>query len=285
MKRWFVVAIALSLLGSLGCERVPRIQVTIETSERASLRLGVLPTDDDASLQDVYQTICDYLSSRMRQEVQLVLSPAYEDLGYLLRSGKAEIGWFSSTIHDLEKSRMDVRGLAHVVRNGSSTFEGVILVREDSGIDEVADLRGRSFGYVSRYSGSGFQSANQILRAAGLDPLRDLGSVEFTTSHLDSLKCLVNKDFDAVAVFAGAIRVHGKALDLSGVRELARSRPISNGIIAVSSRVKSSTQSALKQALIEILQDPEGKQVLEKIRERKSIDGFVEFEEPGRSLE
>ena len=53
-------------------------------------------------------------------------------------------------------------------------YRSSILVRADSGIEAIQDLKGKVFGMSSEGATAGHLGASQILADAGLDPLRDL---------------------------------------------------------------------------------------------------------------
>jgi phosphonate transport system substrate-binding protein len=86
--------------------------------------------------------------------------------------------------------------------DGSTGSDGVILVREDSNVNGLADLRGRTFCYPDRKSTTGFVLARQKLVEAGLDPDKDVVA-HVSGNHTQVLKDLTAGVCDAGATYSG----------------------------------------------------------------------------------
>ncbi len=90
-------------------------------------------------------------------------------------------------------------GLNMVVTAGMHTGCTKILVRPDSGITSIADLKGKSIG-VSSLAGSEAVTAKRALYAEGIDINADGGEVEFAVYSLtDQPVALQNGAVDAIA--------------------------------------------------------------------------------------
>ena len=69
------------------------------------------------------------------------------------------------------------------VRFGSPTYNGQIIIRADSGIEEIADLDGLTFCRPDPLSTSGWIIPMLTLRAAGIVPEEDLAEIVDAGSH------------------------------------------------------------------------------------------------------
>ena len=100
------------------------------------------------------------------------------------------------------------RGVAEAalvsVRYGSPTYNGQIIVRADSGIRSVSDLKGKTFGRPDPLSTSGWIIPMLTMRAAGIDPDRDLAEVVDAGSHDSVVAAVYNGDVDAGASYVDA---------------------------------------------------------------------------------
>ena len=70
-------------------------------------------------------------------------------------AGKVDIGWLATFSYVLAKDKYDVELLLIVQRFGSPFYRGQIMVRSDSGINSLKDLKGKSFAFVDPASTSG----------------------------------------------------------------------------------------------------------------------------------
>jgi len=100
------------------------------------------------------------------------------------------------------------RGVAEAelvsVRFGSPVYNGQIFVRNDSGLETLADLAGGTFCRPDPLSTSGWIIPSITLRAAGVDPDTDLAEIVDAGSHDASVAGVYNGDCDAGASYVDA---------------------------------------------------------------------------------
>lgn len=110
-------------------------------------------------------------------------------------------------------------------RDGQFGYEMEIIVRADSPLQRVEDLRGRQLAFTAQTSNSGFRAPSVMLRDAfGLVPDRDYRTA-FSGSHQNSIIGVVNRDYEAAAIanevmFRMAAR---RAVDANQLRTIYRS--------------------------------------------------------------
>src|SRR5690606_14089267 len=91
--------------------------------------------------------------------------------------------------------------IATPVTSEGSSYKGVVLARAGSGVHRLEDLRGRRFCFVQAGSTSGYLYPRAMLRAAGIEPDRELVAV-FGQDHLGTLRLLGRGVCDAASVYA-----------------------------------------------------------------------------------
>ena len=258
-----------------GCERVPELEATVETAATGPLRVGVLPQASAEALRALHAPIVAELSRRTGRAAELVLAPRYDDLGYLLAAGSVDLAWLSDATLADAQAKGDAVPLVRAVRAGSDTYRGVIAVRAGSGIRALGDLRGRTFAYVDRLSGSGFVRCNQLLVSAGIDPAHDFKAISFTGSHAASLEALKSGACDGAALVESLIAAPAAAGELP---VLARTEPIPNQTLVASRHLAEPMRAAVKKAFLEMSKDEAGKRVLAAVRALDPLEGFVAVE-------
>ena len=90
------------------------------------------------------------------------------------------------------------------VRYGSPTYNGQIIVRKDSGITKIADLRGKTFARPDPLSTSGWIIPMLTMKAAGISTDTDLKRVIDAGSHDAVVTAVFNGDADAGACYVDA---------------------------------------------------------------------------------
>ena len=110
--------------------------------------------------------------------------------------------------------------------DGRFGYEMEIIVRADSPIKAVADLKGRKIAFTSPTSNSGYKAPIAILKSEfNLEARRDFVPV-VSGKHDNSVLGVVNKDYDAAAVANEVMRrmVERKVVDPAKVRTIYKSQ-------------------------------------------------------------
>src|SRR6478736_2866121 len=157
-------------------------------------------------------------------------------------------------------------------RYGRPTYESAIVVRADSPLVELADLRDKSIAYVDHESASGYLfAADMIKRELGDDALRE---EHVQGSHKAVVDAVVRKWVDAAVTYVvrdGCERiVHSGWLDLGKptdvpLRVLATTDAIPCDAIAHRPGLATGIVERLAKTLTELDDDPEGKAVLSEV--------------------
>jgi phosphonate transport system substrate-binding protein len=90
------------------------------------------------------------------------------------------------------------------LRFGKPVYNGQIIVRKDSGITKLSDLKGKTFGRPDPLSTSGWIIPMLTLKAAGINTDTDFARVVDAGSHDAVVSAVYNGDVDAGATFVDA---------------------------------------------------------------------------------
>ena len=83
---------------------------------------------------------------------------------------------------------------------GGIGYYSAIIVKADSPYHSLADLKGRTFGYVDFNSTSGYLYPRAQMREQGIDPDTFFGKTSFAGGHTQSVLAMQNGQFDAALV-------------------------------------------------------------------------------------
>jgi phosphonate transport system substrate-binding protein len=86
---------------------------------------------------------------------------------------------------------------------GAMGYYSALLVKQDSPIHSLADMKGRSLGYVDFNSTSGYLYPRAKMRAQGIEPDTFFGKTSFAGGHTQAVMALENGQFDATIIEAG----------------------------------------------------------------------------------
>ncbi|MBF9037851.1 MAG: phosphonate ABC transporter substrate-binding protein [Rhodobacteraceae bacterium] len=133
--------------------------------------------------------------------------------------------------------------------DGSFSYHSIGFARVDSGITDLADLEGRTFGFGDPNSTSGFLIPSVEIPQLGysMEPGDYFGDVVFTGGHEQTIIAVNNGDIDAGVTWAdglgnwedgynsGALRraVDAGLVDMNDLVEIWRSKPIPEGPVVL----------------------------------------------------
>jgi phosphonate transport system substrate-binding protein len=152
-----------------------------------------------------------------------------------MANGQVDVGWFGPVSYLDARKRAGAELLAVAVENGSSTYYSGIFVRSDSPLHTLADLKGKTLAVGDPSSGSSFAFPLAMLLEAGVDPVRDLGKIVMTGSHVNSLAAAAEGHADACAASFNSFEkaVTDKNIPADRLRPLVKSDPLPNPPLAM----------------------------------------------------
>jgi phosphonate transport system substrate-binding protein len=153
----------------------------------------------------------------------------------------------------------------------TTTYESQILVRKDSGIKTLADLKGKKFAFTDSISASGYLFPSLLVKQkTGQDPKTFFGANNIITAggHPQSALAVYNKQVDGGAMFIDA-RVKdlqtkelaaGMPADILSVTEVIdKAGPIPNDGIAIRKDIPTDVAGQIKKALLDYGSTDDGK--------------------------
>ena len=195
----FALVLVLALLlpacgpGKLGTEKNPIVWAVVPSGETERVVTGF-----------------EEVASMIYDETGLVVKPlvATEYAGVIEamcsdppKAHMASLATFSYILAH-ERGCADVALVS--VRFGSAVYNGQIFVRADSGIETLADLKGKTVCRPDPLSTSGWIIPSITLKAAGIDPDTDLAEIVDAGSHDASVAGVYNGDCDAGTSYVDA---------------------------------------------------------------------------------
>ncbi len=243
----------------------PGALASAEPSAAKELQFGSVAMDTPAEMHRRLTPLTEYLSQALGTPVVLTLSPNMPDAIKNVATGAVDISYLTPVAYLEAHKRSKVRLVAKTVTKGKSSFKLMIVVRDNSPIKTVADLKGKSFAF-------GDQAAilqRAVVVGAGM-PLEQLGDYKFI-GHYDNIARGVHSgDFDA-GILKDTTAFKWKA---KGLRILHASPDLPPYNIVVSHRVTDKQMQAIRSAFLSLdKKNPQHNVLLRALD--KDYDGFV----------
>jgi phosphonate transport system substrate-binding protein len=231
---------------------------TKETSSKKSDEQEVLKFGFDLRLDPkddfkIYMPFLQYLTETTGLKFSIVFTADYEETIKNLGAGVTQFA-FLGPLNGIRAKKLYGTGCLAMGKNslGRKEYQGAIITRPESDLSDLTDLKGRSFAFGSRFSTQGHLIARFMLEQAGLS-LGDLSIYEYTGSHENAMRAILNGAFDAAAVQDSLAR---KMSALGKVKILSMSAPFPASLACFNGNVDASIVTKVKQALMDF--DPQG---------------------------
>jgi serine/threonine-protein kinase len=244
---------------------------TVVVDTQKPIRFGITPAlgVDAARMQG--DRIATWLKKRFDREVRPVIVGDYQSLVDAICEGEVDFAWMPP-VSFVRAAERGVGVVALAQRYGRPTYESAIVVRVDSPILSLEELRGRTIAYVDRESASGYLFvADLIAREVGRNALKD---ALFQGSHKAVIDAVQRKWVDAGATFvvrdaAGHVTRAG-FLDLAAddqiqLRMLATTPAIPCDAIVHRPGLATGLVDRLARTLVDVDGDTEGVAVLQDV--------------------
>jgi len=116
-------------------------------------------------------------------------------------SNQVDVGWLAPFAYVLAHDKNGAQVILASLRQGSKTYRSQIIVRADSGINSIEQLRGKKFAFVDPASASGFLFPNALLAQQGIDYKAFFSDTIFAGGHDKVIIAVYNKQVDGGASF------------------------------------------------------------------------------------
>lgn len=261
MMKWIIGVmggvLVILILGGVMSSPIRFFPVSLITEPSPPFVMGVIPYLSPDDMREEMNPVLEYLNIKLRRPVKLNVAADYESLARLLEGEKVHLAWFSHSSFEQLRPGRSWEALCRPVQKGTVDYLGKIIVRADSPCRHIKDLRDKVFAYVDRNSGSGYYFPNLYMSQQGIDPLMFFSKVVFTHSHDASIDGVIDRRFDAAAVFSVHLNPkYDKKVPL--LRFLTTTGPIPNDPMVVRKDLPLELKQKIREAMLSMHKDPDG---------------------------
>lgn len=250
------------------------------------LKVQFVPSQNAETLEAKAKPLEKMLGDKLGIPVKVSVSTDYNTVIEAMASKQVDIGFLPPSnyvvAHDTRKAAdllLQAQRFGVNDADGSPTkdlvdfYKAMIVVKADSPIKSIADLKGKKVGWQGVTSAAGYVYPGALLKKNGIDPQTGVQPTQFQ-GHDKAMIALLNGQVDAVGVFQD-IRAN-MTKDYPNIfkdtRVLAFTDPIPNDTIAVRPDMDAAWKKKIQDAFIAIAKDPEGNKVVSDVYSHK---GYV----------
>jgi len=232
------------------------------------LNVGLVPDGISRTTAQDKAPLIAYLAKSMGREVNLVVTPTYNDTVEAIGQGKVDFALLGALAY--VKAHKDYGAVPLVQRTIDLQFHTLFICGANSGIRSLQDLAGKKFAFGDVNSASGHLIPYLELRQAGVNP--DNLQFRYSGSHGATAKLVESGAVDAgsldEAVFSSMI-ADGK-LDRTKVRAFHTTKPFVDYVWVAGKGVDQATQEKFVQAFLS-LKEGQNEEVLHVLRGKSFV--------------
>jgi phosphate/phosphite/phosphonate ABC transporter binding protein len=172
------------------------------SEESGEITFGLVAPVGGGGMGSRFQELLRRVGDKLGRSVRRVDVPTYEELAARVNAGALHAAWLPPIVflHVADA----VAPVASIERDGNATYEAALVVRADSRVRSLEQLRKLRAGWVDRWSASGYVLPSMNLALQGLEAKTLFTSETFYGSHRAAILALVTNACDVTATYARA---------------------------------------------------------------------------------
>ena len=191
------------------------------TAKPGVLTVGFIPAEDSRAMVRQSQAILDIVAKHTGMKIDTFVGSDYNATIEALRAGHVDVALLGPFSYVLATTVAQVEAFAVTVtaRSMQPSYQAIVIAGKDSGINSLADLKGKTFAFVDPGSTSGFMVPSAAMIKLGITPEKDFKQVMYSGGHDATIVSVGSGKVDAGSV-ADRIYERGCAKGLADCNKL-----------------------------------------------------------------
>lgn len=240
---------------------------TIVQAQEEPLIIGIFPRRNATDTYKYFKPLADYLGQQLNRSVEIETSKDFDTFWRGVESKRYDLVHFNQYHYILSHKSFNYQVIVKNREFGEETIAGAIVVRKDSGINSVMDLKGKTivFGGDSKAMIS-YIAATYLLRQGGLQA-GDYQE-EFAKNPPNAILSVY---YEQVAAAGSGDKILNLGVVTSQINTdelkiLVSGEPLAHLPWAVKGDMSATLRDKIQTLLINLNQSPAGKAILKNAR-------------------
>ena len=212
---------------------------------------GLAPSEDALHMNRAFAPLCTFINQLLDRRLFIRLGENYEQAIEDLGSGRALLSYLTPSTYVEARERYGIEPLVVPLAKGEPFYRSAVVVRTESGINSLAELRGKRFAFGDAKSTGSKAMPESMLKEAGVG-VGDLAMHGFVGSHDNVAKAVLQKNYDAGGLMLSAAEKYAG----QGLKIIATSAKIPQFPVCAAPGLAPVDREKLVQALV-ALKDPQ----------------------------
>ncbi len=248
------------------------LTVSVFALSAEELNFGYASGENIVSIINKFTPMMNYLSKETGMEVNFIRTASYAETQEGFINGVLDMG-ILNTLSFLEVEKKDVIiPVAERLKKGANSYKSYIVVRNDSPILKLEDIKDTIFAFGDPNSTSSTLMPQKMLSHSGIDIDRNLKQFIYFQKQDSILYAILNRTVDAGAI-ASFIFEESDPEVKNLLRVIEKSDPFPLGPFVVSRRMDKELRQKITTILLEMSNSEEGRFALKEA----DLEGFTLF--------
>jgi len=253
------------------------------------LKVSAIPDEAPTELQRKFTPLGKYLESQIGMKVEFTPVTDYAATVEGLAAKKLDMVWYGGFTFVQAYMRTNKTAIPLVQRAEDEAFRSVFITKVGSGINTLADLKGKNFVFGSVSSTSGHLMPRYFLLQNGVNPDKDM-RIAFSGAHDATVFQVAGGKVDAGAlnILVWTKMVEEKKVDTSQLKVFYTTPPYYDYNWTVRGDLDAALVSKLREAFLALNpNNPEHREILALQRTSKYVptrpENYKDIEDAARS--
>jgi len=206
---------------------------------------------------EMMSKLLQYLSEKTGQTFTQVFPKSYDDHLAMCKAGEVDVS-YSNPIDYIKiapKAGTRPTGFTPLViavlpPPEGAEYWGIIITRNDSGIEKVEDLKGKKGMFIAPSAVGGYLAQVAYLKDKGIDAKKDLDMIEAPGQKQDkAVMAVYNREVDYAFVRNEAVDITKDRIDITQIKTIVETPKVPQWVIATSATLDAALATKIQQAL------------------------------------
>lgn len=231
------------------------------------LRIVVSPSLSNRDTVGYYRQLAEHIAIQTGQPTELIYRRSNAEAQALLATNGADVFFFSTGTYLTYNGPVELEILVVPARDQGPFYQALIIVPNDSSVEDFADLAEKSFAFNDSLSFSGYLFPLHLLKQLNKTPENFFRQTVFTQSHSKSLQAVAMHMIEGAAIDSIALDHAGKNAPevAKAVRVVHFSQPVGTGPVVIRKAMNEARKELLKTVFLNMHHNQDMKKVLQEL--------------------
>ncbi|OIJ18122.1 hypothetical protein BKP45_11030 [Anaerobacillus alkalidiazotrophicus] len=215
-----------------------------------------------------YDLLIKYLEDHLERPILIIQKQTYDEVNELLKNGEVDLAFICSLSYVIGTEEGYMVDVATTIIDNSDTYRSYIITHKNSGLETLADLKGKRFAFADPYSYTGRLAALEMIDQMGYTANDFFEETFYTYSHDYSVSAVARGAVDGAAVDS---ILFDMLLDLENEDamqiQIVQKGPWAGAPpIVVSHKTDENLKTEIKELILSLNENPRGQHILQELK-------------------